>query len=180
MKNGILTALLVVMGLALLLAYRSQSPAAEEITVTDAVQAVQAGRVKSISISGNKATVVLLADDKKQLATINERNEGFEQTILDYNRANPGRVVDLKYAPESQTLGFVGSLLLSLLPVLLIGGFFIYMMRQAQGTNNQAMSFGKSRARMFIGNKPTTTFEDVAGVDEAKQELAEVLGHIEF
>jgi len=178
-KNGILTALLVVMGLALLFAYQKQSPAAEEITVTDAVQAVQAGRVKSITVSGNKATVVL-TDDKKQQATINDRNEGFEQTILEYNKANPGRLVDLKYAPESGTLGFVGSLLLSLLPVLLIGGFFIYMMRQAQGTNNQALSFGKSRARMFIGNKPTTTFEDVAGVDEAKQELAEVVEFLKY
>ena len=180
MKNGILTALLVVMGIALLLAYRSQSPAAEEINVSDAVQAVQAGKVKSITISGNKATVELSADGKKQVATINDRNEGFEQTILEYNRANPGRVVDLKYQPESQTLGFVGSLLLSLLPVLLIGGFFIYMMRQAQGTNNQALSFGKSRARMFIGNKPTTTFEDVAGVDEAKQELSEVVEFLKY
>jgi len=179
-KNGILTALLVVMGIALLLAYRSQSPAAEEINVSDAVQAVQAGKVKSITISGNKATVELSADGKKQVATINDRNEGFEQTILEYNRANPGRVVDLKYQPESQTLGFVGSLLLSLLPVLLIGGFFIYMMRQAQGTNNQALSFGKSRARMFIGNKPTTTFEDVAGVDEAKQELSEVVEFLKY
>ncbi|HEX4745060.1 MAG TPA: ATP-dependent zinc metalloprotease FtsH [Candidatus Limnocylindria bacterium] len=168
------------MGIALLLAYRSQSPAAEEINVTDAVQAVQAGKVKSITISGNKATVELIADGKKQVATINDRNEGFEQTILEYNKANPGRVVDLKYQPESQTLGFVGSLLLSLLPVLLIGGFFIYMMRQAQGTNNQALSFGKSRARMFIGNKPTTTFEDVAGVDEAKQELSEVVEFLKY
>ncbi len=48
-------------------------------------------------------------------------------------------------------------------------------MRQAQGTNSQAMSFGKSRARMFSGEKPTMTFDDVAGVDEAKVELAEVV-----
>ncbi|MEK7861403.1 MAG: ATP-dependent zinc metalloprotease FtsH, partial [Chloroflexota bacterium] len=74
----------------------------------------------------------------------------------------------------------VGSVLLSLLPVLLIGGFFIYMMRQAQGTNNQALSFGKSRARMFVGNKPTVTFEDVAGVDEAKQELQEVVEFLKY
>ena len=59
--------------------------------------------------------------------------------------------------------------------ILLIGGFFIYMMRQAQGTNNQALSFGKSRARMFSGEHPTVTFADVAGADESKQELSEVV-----
>src|SRR5204863_5587556 len=81
---------------------------------------------------------------------------------------------------ESTTLSIVGSIVLSLLPVLLIGGFFFYMMRQAQGTNNQALSFGKSRARMFIGNKPTVTFDDVAGVEEAKQELTEVVEFLKY
>ncbi|HEY6957879.1 MAG TPA: ATP-dependent zinc metalloprotease FtsH, partial [Candidatus Limnocylindria bacterium] len=84
------------------------------------------------------------------------------------------------YQTESATFSVIGSILLSLLPVLLIGGFFFYMMRQAQGTNNQALSFGKSRARMFIGNKPTVTFEDVAGVDEAKQELTEVVEFLKY
>ena len=67
-----------------------------------------------------------------------------------------------------------------LLPVLLIGGFLFFMMRQAQGTNNQAMSFGKSRARMFLGNKTVVTFADVAGVDEAKTELQEVVEFLKY
>src|SRR5439155_9780644 len=86
----------------------------------------------------------------------------------------------LKNAKDNQTFYVVGSIALSHLPVLLIGGFFIYMMRQAQGTNIQALSFGKSRARMFIGNKPTVTFDDVAGVEEAKQELTEVVEFLKY
>ena len=71
-------------------------------------------------------------------------------------------------------------LITAFLPVLLIGGFIFFMMRQAQGTNNQAMSFGKSRARMFLGNKTVITFNDVAGVDEAKQELTEVVEFLKY
>ncbi len=71
-------------------------------------------------------------------------------------------------------------LITALLPVLLIGAFIFFMMRQAQGTNNQAMSFGKSRARMFLGNKTVVTFNDVAGVDEAKQELTEVVEFLKY
>jgi len=63
---------------------------------------------------------------------------------------------------------------------MLIGGFLFFMMRQAQGTNNQAMSFGKSRARMFLGNKTVVTFADVAGVDEAKTELQEVVEFLKY
>jgi cell division protease FtsH len=59
--------------------------------------------------------------------------------------------------------------------VILISAFFLIIFRQAQSSGNQAMSFGKSRARMFTGEKPTVTFDDVAGVEEAKQELAEVV-----
>ena len=70
-------------------------------------------------------------------------------------------------------IGF--SILTALLPILLIGGLIFFMLRQAQGSNNQAMAFGKSRARMFSGDQPSITFDDVAGADEAKEELAEIV-----
>jgi transitional endoplasmic reticulum ATPase len=64
--------------------------------------------------------------------------------------------------------------------LLIFGALLFFMMRQAQGSNNQALSFGKSRARMFAGNRPTITFADVAGVEEAKQELAEVVEFLKY
>ncbi|MDP9266413.1 MAG: ATP-dependent zinc metalloprotease FtsH [Chloroflexota bacterium] len=166
------------MGVALLYAYKSQQPAAETVALSDALQRVNSGQVRKVTIVGDQANLELV-DGKKQQTAIGDKDESFKKAVLDYSAANPGKmVVDVQ--KDSQTFGIIGSVLLSLLPVLLIGGFFVYMMRQAQGTNNQALSFGKSRARMFVGNKPTVTFEDVAGVEEAKQELTEVVEFLKY
>jgi cell division protease FtsH len=74
----------------------------------------------------------------------------------------------------SPFLGIV-SILSYILPFIILIGLFWFIFRQAQGSNSAAMSFGKSKARMFSGDHPTVTFEDVAGVEEAKEELQEVV-----
>ena len=95
-------------------------------------------------------------------------------------RSGAPAAIDYSAVEESAAGQWLGLLITAFLPVLLIGGFIFFMMRQAQGTNNQAMSFGKSRARMFLGNKTVITFNDVAGVDEAKQELTEVVEFLKY
>ncbi len=85
--------------------------------------------------------------------------------------------VTVKPAPA---WGGLLSIFTILLPTILLIGFFVFFMRQAQGSNNQALSFGKSRARMFAGDKPTITFADVAGQEEAKQDLTEVVEFLKF
>jgi cell division protease FtsH len=87
--------------------------------------------------------------------------------------------VQIKYSQPSQLGNWIAGIF-SFLPILIFGALIFFMMRQAQGSNNQALSFGKSRARMFAGNRPTITFADVAGVEEAKQELAEVVEFLKY
>ena len=87
--------------------------------------------------------------------------------------------VEIEVSGPSQ-FGNIFGLFFNFLPLILFGGILIFMMRQAQGSNSQAMSFGRSRARMFTGQKPTVTFLDVAGQDEAKQELAEIVEFLKF
>jgi cell division protease FtsH len=89
------------------------------------------------------------------------------------------RLVNITHTPPSQFGNWIATIA-SFLPLLIFGALLFFMMRQAQGSNNQAMSFGKSRARMFAGNRPTITFADVAGVEEAKQELAEVVEFLKY
>jgi len=76
--------------------------------------------------------------------------------------------------------GTVIGLMLNFLPILLIVGFLFFFLRQAQGTNSQALNFGKSKARMLSGSRPSVTFLDVAGVEEAKEELQEVVEFLKY
>ena len=121
------------MGLALLYAYRSQSPAVQIVPITQAVQDVQAGKVKTVTEIANKATLDLTDNTKEQTnLPDNSKTDPLQDAVTAYNNANPSRPVVLKYEEQSATFSVIGSILLSLLPVLLIGGFFYYMMRQSQ------------------------------------------------
>ncbi|MGK2936755.1 MAG: ATP-dependent zinc metalloprotease FtsH, partial [Solirubrobacteraceae bacterium] len=138
------------------------------------------GNVQSITDEGLRVTAMV--GGQERTAVLPSELTNVVEDLGCGAGGDPGQFncANLGATEESAAGGILTLLITALLPVLLIGGFIFFMMRQAQGTNNQAMSFGKSRARMFLGNKTVVTFNDVAGVDEAKQELTEVVEFLKY
>jgi hypothetical protein len=129
LQNGILALLLVVMGLALLYAYRSQTPSVPQVSVTQALQDINSGRVRVVTIDRNRATLELKGGAGVEQTTLPDPDTILGRAVADYNAANPSQAIELRYVSEGEPVSVVGSVILSLLPVLLIGGFFFYMMR---------------------------------------------------
>ena len=148
------------------------------IPINEVVAGVQQGKVRQITVTDDKLTVDFT--DRPKATALKEHNATIYQILSDggVSKEQIQNVkIEVKNPPQlSNWLG----LLANFLPLIFFGAILLFMMRQAQGSNNQALSFGKSRARMFVGNKPTITFSDVAGVEEAKQELAEVVEFLKY
>jgi cell division protease FtsH len=164
---------MVAVGALLYSTYQSgEKPPEKELT--EVASLIEAGRVSKIVIVG----------DQLQLQLVNDRQTYISQKEPDISLTSafarlgvsPEALakVELRVAPPGDMSNWM-TLLGTLLPMLLIGGLFLVILRQAQGVNNQALMFGKSKARVFTGEKPTVTFQDVAGAEEAKQELQEVV-----
>ena len=128
--SALLAVVLVVMGLALLYAYRSQTPAVATIPLSQAVQEINGGQVMKVTVTGNRATLELRGGDKHQ-TTLPDRDQVFQKTLADWNTANPTRQIVIDYRAEDSSFGVIGPIFLSLLPVLLLGAFFTYLFRRS-------------------------------------------------
>jgi cell division protease FtsH len=161
---------------AIVFGVRNNSANSKEITVSQLASEINSGDVKKISLSSEgKLTISYNSKNETKTAQISSSTED-PVTLLESLGANKDQLqtIDFEFTKPSNLFNWIG-LIGTFLPLLLIGGFIYLMLRQAQGSNNQALSFGKSRARMFTGDQPTVTFDDVAGADEAKEELQEVV-----
>jgi cell division protease FtsH len=138
----------------------------EEIPLSEVIAMSQTGAIEKIVV--DEEELLITTHDSTEFKTFKESNANIydiDGLIL------TGVVVDVKSSSGIQW----GTLLLNFLPLIVIGALLFFLFRKAQGANSQALSFGRSRARLFPANTPTVTFEDVAGVEEAKQEMHEVV-----
>src|SRR4051794_13202518 len=179
LRNGIVMLVLVAGTVALLYTWVQSSTPNNQKGYSDFWGDVKAGNVSKVVQDGETLAVTT----KEGTYTVVVPNSITGDVYSDMQKAaaagGQAQVPEYKKNQTADT-SWIGLLLTGLLPLLVIGGFIFFMMRQAQGTNNQALSFGKSRARMFLGNKTVVTFSDVAGVDEAKTELQEVVEFLKF
>ena len=147
----------------------------QALTINEVAAAIQKGAVETITESDNNLTVVF--SDGTEQKSQKENNS----TLVDQLKAlgvtteqlQPDKV-KINIEPPSAWIN-IATIIGYILPFVILAGVFWFVFRQAQGSNNAAMSFGKSRARMFTGDQPSVTFVDVAGVEEAKEELKEVV-----
>ncbi|MGI8848069.1 MAG: ATP-dependent zinc metalloprotease FtsH [Candidatus Dormibacteria bacterium] len=129
---------------------------------------------KSVEIEGDGSNVIYsLQDGSKARATVGSSDQ-VTKVLSDNDFYN------YKNNSSSGSNILLNLLLPNLLLILIMGFFLWFVLRQTQSGNNQAMSFGRSRARLLAGDKPSVTFADVAGVEEAKQELAEIVEFLKY
>ncbi len=175
LRNSFVYLLIIVAVVAIFFTFFQAPSGSREIPLSQVIQMAKGLQVRTIEVSEDSLKVIDNGGDtfrsrKESSASIVEvlTDAGVDVTTLEIKVKGSGG------------LGSLFGLFINFLPIIFFGAIILFMMRQAQGSSNQTMSFGRSRARMFVGNKPSITFSDVAGIEEAKQELHEVVEFLRF
>ena len=156
------------------------SPREQPVPISTLLAEVQAaaerGSRPEIRLGGTRVSANV---DGRTISAVVDENFNIGRELADRGINIGGEQVTVEFDEPSNAPTII-SILTSVLPLLVFIGLLIFLMRQAQGSNSQALSFGRSRARMVTANRPKVTFKHVQGVDEAKQELAEVVEFLKY
>jgi len=141
----------------------------KEVAISDVINRANSGQITKLEIQGDDVKVTPKGSNKATEKSVKQSSSIQEQGL----KANA--LVELVITQPSTTNEAIFNVAMVMLPMLLILGVFLFMMRQAQGQNNQAMGFGKSKAKLYGVDKEKVVFSDIAGNDSAKQDLEEVV-----
>jgi len=162
--------IVIVFGALLIYGLTSTHETLKEVALSDVIKRANAGEITKIELEGNNLKVTPEGSDKPTERATKDASGTLQQQGL---KDDAPVVVDPK--TPSSTGDVLWNLAIIIIPVLLIAAFFLFMMRQAQGQNNQALGFGKSKAILYGDDKKKVVFDDIAGNDSAKQDLEEVV-----
>ena len=166
---------IVTLLLLVVFAYSGQAkPSLKEVSFSDVISRANKGEIKQIVIKGNTLEVTPKDADKPTEKSNKEAGSSI------YEQGLTNRSVDVKVQQESAGSSFWLNLLSGVIPVIFISAVLFFVLRSAQGQGNQAMSFGKSKARLYGNEKDKVTFSDIAGSDEAKVDLQEVVEFLKY
>ena len=172
-KNFGFAALLILFGLVIYAAFNQPSQL-KEVPFSQVVNDANSGKLVKITIKGNELDVTPKGEAKPTEKSFKEESSTIYQQGLQQGK------VEIVNKPSSSGGSFWMQLAINILPVVVIAAILIFMFRSAQGQGNQALSFGKSRARLYGNEKDKITFADVAGNDESKQDLQEVVEFLKY
>ncbi len=172
-KNAGFVALLILFGLIVFASFGNQTKL-QDVPISTVVQQANAGDYEKITLKGDSIEITKKGDKDPTLKSQKGKEVSLKEEGVDYSKVT----VDTK--DESGSGQFWSSLAITLLPVIIIVAVLVFMMRSAQGQGNQAMSFGKSKARLYGNEKDKVTFKDIAGYEESKQDLEEVVEFLKF
>ena len=178
MRNSLIYLLIIVAVIAIFFTLFSQPlGGSQEISINEVVALTARGDVAAIEVRGDMLDILTVSGES--LTSRKEEGASIVEILERWGVDPVTTNVEISVKGSSGLSSIIG-ILFNFLPLIFFGAVLLFMMRQAQGGSNQTFSFGKSRARVAMGNSPTVSFDDVAGVAEAKEELQEVVEFLKF
>ncbi len=185
-RSIVFTFLMLCLAMFLITNMNNNNPTKAEVAISDVIRRANdpEGNIAKITVTGNTLDITLKGQDKPTETSMKDPSGTlYDQGLVNYCDSLEGEELSkcqdsypiIEYKEDVNVMGIVFDIALTVLPIIAIVIFFSWMLRQANAANNQSMSFGKARAKLYGPDKKKVTFKDVAGNESAKQDLMEIV-----